>query len=201
MSPINLLSTTSNSNDTWTPGLDRPQADSYGHFLSTLNLSRILPSDYHDVSANRTRHSYATHSIMVDRDSEEFSLLRVHASPRLPVRFSAMDFLHSQLVKLQKHLAFVQVDPINWKGCVQGFPGTSPSSKHTSFANIRSTTKPNHPQFSLPISRMMNSKNLKHMGRIRQSSRYFGNCSSSFLILLWFIVGFMLGLGVQLVSS
>ena len=29
-----------------------------------------------------------------------------------------MDFLHSQLVK---HLAFVQVDPINWKGCVQGF--------------------------------------------------------------------------------
>ena len=26
----------------------------------TLNPSRILPSDYHDVSANRTRHSYAT---------------------------------------------------------------------------------------------------------------------------------------------
>ena len=32
-----------------------------------------------------------------------------------------MDFLHSQLAKLQKHLAFVQVDPINWKGYVQGF--------------------------------------------------------------------------------
>ena len=39
--------------------LDRPQADSYGHCLSTLNPSRILPLDYHDVSANRTRHSYA----------------------------------------------------------------------------------------------------------------------------------------------
>ena len=37
------------------------------------------------------------------------------------VRFSAMDFLHSQLAKLQNHLAFVQVDPINWKSCVQGF--------------------------------------------------------------------------------
>ena len=43
-----------------TPDLYRPQADSYGHFLSTLNSSRILPLDYHDVSANRTRHSYAT---------------------------------------------------------------------------------------------------------------------------------------------
>ena len=37
------------------------------------------------------------------------------------VRFSAMDFLHFKLAKLQNHLAFVQVDPINWKGCVQGF--------------------------------------------------------------------------------
>ena len=60
VSPINLLSTTSNSNDAWTPELDRPQADSYGHFLSTLNPSPTLFSDYHDVSANRTRHSYAT---------------------------------------------------------------------------------------------------------------------------------------------
>ena len=32
-----------------------------------------------------------------------------------------MDFFPSQLAKLQKHLAFVQVDPINWKGYVQGF--------------------------------------------------------------------------------
>ena len=40
---------------------------------------------------------------------------------RLHVRFSDVDFLHSQLAKLQKHLAFVQVDPINWKGYVQGF--------------------------------------------------------------------------------
>ena len=29
-----------------TPDLDRPQADSYGHFLSTLNPSRILPLEY-----------------------------------------------------------------------------------------------------------------------------------------------------------
>ena len=32
-----------------TPELDRPQADSYGHFLSTLNPSRILPSDYRPI--------------------------------------------------------------------------------------------------------------------------------------------------------
>ena len=59
VSPIKFLSTTSNSNDAWTPELDRPQADSYGRFLSTLNPSRILPSDYHDVLANQTRYSYA----------------------------------------------------------------------------------------------------------------------------------------------
>ena len=46
---------------------------------------------------------------------------RFLSSPSPRVRFSAMDFLHSQLAKLQKHLAFVQVDPINWKGYVQGF--------------------------------------------------------------------------------
>ena len=119
VSPINLLSTTSNSNDAWTPELDRPQADSYGHFLSTLNPSHILFSDYHDVSANRTRHSYATLftalvSMLRDlnRDSEGFYVR---------VRFTTMDFLRFQLAKLQKHLAFVQVDPINWKGDVQGF--------------------------------------------------------------------------------
>ena len=79
VSPINLLSTTSNSNDAWTPELDRPQADSYGHFLSTLNPSHILFSDYYDVSANRTRHSYATlftalvsMSRDLNRDSEGF---------------------------------------------------------------------------------------------------------------------------------
>ena len=87
----------------------------------TLNPSRILPSDYHDVSVNRTRHSYATLftalvSMLGDlnRDSEGF-----HVYVR--VRFTAMDFLRFQLAKLQKHLAFVQVDPINWKGDVQGF--------------------------------------------------------------------------------
>ena len=35
------------------------------------------------------------------------------------VRFTAMDFLRFRLAKLQKHLAFVQVDPR--KGNVQGF--------------------------------------------------------------------------------
>ena len=87
----------------------------------TLNPSRIFPSDNHDVSANRTRHSYATLitalvSMLRDlnRDSEGFHVyVRVH--------FTAMDFLHFQLAKLLKHLAFVQVDPINWKGYVQGF--------------------------------------------------------------------------------
>jgi STE24 endopeptidase len=32
-----------------------------------------------------------------------------------------MDFLHAQLATLQKHLAFVTTDDINWKGYVQGF--------------------------------------------------------------------------------
>jgi STE24 endopeptidase len=32
-----------------------------------------------------------------------------------------MDFLHTQLATLQKHLAFVTTDAINWKGYVQGF--------------------------------------------------------------------------------
>jgi STE24 endopeptidase len=32
-----------------------------------------------------------------------------------------MDFLHKQLDLLQQQLAFVAVDPINWKGLVQGF--------------------------------------------------------------------------------
>ena len=49
----------------------------------------------------------------LNQDSEDFSLQGV--------RFSDMDFLHSQLAKLRKHLAFVQVDPINWEGYVQGF--------------------------------------------------------------------------------
>ena len=87
----------------------------------TLNPSRILPSDYHDVSANRTRHFYATLftalvSMLRDlnRDSEGF-----HVYVR--VRFTAMDFLRFRLAKLQKHLAFVQVDPIYWIGNVQGF--------------------------------------------------------------------------------
>jgi STE24 endopeptidase len=32
-----------------------------------------------------------------------------------------MDFLHSQLCTVQRHLAFVSVDPINWKLYVQVF--------------------------------------------------------------------------------
>ena len=50
----------------------------------------------------------------LNRDSEGFNAY-------VRVRFTAMDFLRFQLAKLQKHLAFVQVDPINWKGNVQGF--------------------------------------------------------------------------------
>lgn len=41
----------------------RPKVDSQGHFLSTLNPFHILPSDYHDVSAQMSRqpgHPYAT---------------------------------------------------------------------------------------------------------------------------------------------
>ena len=53
----------------------------------------------------------------LNRDREGFSLLHVYVR----VRFTAMDFPHSQLAKLQKHLAFVQVEPVNWKGYVQGF--------------------------------------------------------------------------------
>ena len=48
----------------------------------------------------------------LNRDSEGFYVR---------VRFTAMDFLRFQLAKLQKHLAFVQVEPVNWKGYVQGF--------------------------------------------------------------------------------
>ena len=50
----------------------------------------------------------------LNRDSEGF-----HVYVR--VRFTAMDFLRFRLAKLQKHLAFVQVDPIYWIGNVQGF--------------------------------------------------------------------------------
>ncbi|KDQ52534.1 hypothetical protein JAAARDRAFT_198172 [Jaapia argillacea MUCL 33604] len=32
-----------------------------------------------------------------------------------------MEFLHSQLANVQRHLAFVAVDPINWRAYVQGF--------------------------------------------------------------------------------
>jgi STE24 endopeptidase len=32
-----------------------------------------------------------------------------------------MDLLHTQLNKIQQQLAFVAVDPINWKGYVQAF--------------------------------------------------------------------------------
>ncbi|KZP23906.1 hypothetical protein FIBSPDRAFT_785159 [Athelia psychrophila] len=35
-----------------------------------------------------------------------------------------MEFLHTQLSTLQKHLAFVTTDSINWKGYVQGFSWT-----------------------------------------------------------------------------
>ena len=32
-----------------------------------------------------------------------------------------MDLLHSQLYKIQKQLAFVAIEPINWKAYVQSF--------------------------------------------------------------------------------
>lgn len=32
-----------------------------------------------------------------------------------------MDFLHDQLAVIQKQLAFVSVDPIDWKSYVQAF--------------------------------------------------------------------------------
>ena len=32
-----------------------------------------------------------------------------------------MDFLHSQLATLQRHLAFVAIEPIDWKFYVQTF--------------------------------------------------------------------------------
>jgi STE24 endopeptidase len=35
-----------------------------------------------------------------------------------------MDLLHHQLLKVQRKLAFVSVDPINWKLYVQGFSWT-----------------------------------------------------------------------------
>jgi hypothetical protein len=35
-----------------------------------------------------------------------------------------MDFLHSQLATIQRHLAFVTTDAINWKGYVQAFSWT-----------------------------------------------------------------------------
>jgi hypothetical protein len=37
---------------------------------------------------------------------------------------SGMDFLHAQLYSLQRQLAFVSIDPINWKLYVQAFSWT-----------------------------------------------------------------------------
>jgi STE24 endopeptidase len=53
-----------------------------------------------------------------------------HVTPRLDTFFQtlwpgivpyAMDFLHTQLSTVQKHLSFVTTDDINWKGYVQSF--------------------------------------------------------------------------------
>ena len=35
-----------------------------------------------------------------------------------------MDFLHAQIAHIQRHLAFVAVEPIDWKLAVQGFSWT-----------------------------------------------------------------------------
>ena len=72
-----------------------------------------------------------------------------------------MDFLHSQLAKLQKHLAFVQLDPINWKGYVQGF--------YWSVTLFETYLIRQYPLYNKTEPLAPHFKDPKRMGRIRQN--------------------------------
>jgi hypothetical protein len=52
------------------------------------------------------------------------AIVATSSFPKLLFAISRMDFLHTQLYSIQRQLAFVSVDPINWKLYVQAFSWT-----------------------------------------------------------------------------
>lgn len=131
-------------------------------------------------------------------------------------KFTNMEFLHSQLSKIQDYLSFVSVDPINWKFYVQAFSwGVTlfesyllcvsislyrsvlrwPNA-YKACVSIHYTLKQSHLQLSQAISAQRYSRNRKNMGKTRPSSHWFRDCSNNVLTRQCFNMDFMHGLGL-----
>jgi hypothetical protein len=121
------------------------------------------------------------------------------------IQAANMDILHAQLAAIQHKLAFVQVDPIDWKTHVLIFSwgiclfesyllyahiylssrrrlrsrSQNPLLSRAACGNIRCTQSQLCP-LSLPITLHLRcSKNLRNMGNTRLSSRSYPGCISS----------------------
>lgn len=129
-----------------------------------------------------------------------------------------MDILHTQLNNIQRHLAFVAVDDIDWRFYVQLFswsvtlfesyllyavyyfghilPVSNNLFFFKGFDNILCTPRKNLRHHLRSILNQVYLKSLKTMGKIKPSSLCSQESSNSSWILLCSNLVFMHGLGV-----
>jgi hypothetical protein len=130
-----------------------------------------------------------------------------------------MDFLHSQLGKVQQHLAWVAVDPVDWKFYVQAISWTvtlfesyllcvwspkfenTPNSLPVGFVSTRCIQKQSPQLLLRATSAQPTSKSHKNTAKTRPSLRCFQASTSNVLTPPCCTLGFTRGLGISPAAS